>query len=179
MLLAPGAGSAPQAAPPQLTFVVAATTGVRLVDMVWTGRRFLYVENTTNRVVAATGRSHQSGGSVFGDKAGRLVAVSAQGTVTTIARFPDGLNPIAVVPPRLRTTGTPAAGLYLTDTFPGTVLRAAAGQFQGHAGAVIVGSEVRGLIWLVAPSGQGFRTTLLPTSLTATGYNLEGATFVP
>ena len=74
---------------------------------------------------------------------------------------------------------SPAAGLYLTDTFPGTVLRAAAGQFAGHEGEVIVGSEVKGLIWLVAPRGKGFRTTLLPTNLTATAYNLEGATFVP
>ena len=52
-LLAPGASSAPQAAPPQLTFTVAATTRVRLVDVAWTGTRFLYVENTTSRVVAA------------------------------------------------------------------------------------------------------------------------------
>ena len=307
VLLIPGAGSAPQAPPPHLTFVVAATTGVRLVDIVWTGTRFLYVENTTSRVVAAgadgkvtglfaklpkvveetrcvaspgrhgfavgdvfchspdnriyritadgrtavfatlpeqrvsdgaltadlvggfgyrlvaaTGRSHESGGSVFaidahgtvqkvasypgpggaenaviapagfgsqagsvllavdGDKtSGRLVAVSAQGAVTTIARFQDGVNPIAVIPPRLRTAGTPGAGLYLTDTFPETVLRADAGQFAGHAGEVIVGSEIKGLIWLVAPRGKGFRTTLLPTNLSATGYNLEGATFVP
>ena len=62
---------------------------------------------------------------------------------------------------------------------PGTVLRADAGQFAGHAGEVIVGSETKGLIWLVAPRGKGFRTTLLPTNLTAPGYNLEGATFVP
>ena len=306
VLLTQGASSAPQAAP-KLTFTVAATTGVRLVDIVWKGTRFLYVENTTNRVVAAgpdgkvtglfaqmpevveetrcvlspgrhgfaagdvfchspdnriyritadgstivfatlpeagvsdgaltadrvgrfgyrlvaaTGSSLTSGGSVFaidargavqkvasypgpggaenvviapagfgsqagsalitldgGKTTGSLVAVSRKGTVATIARFPDGLNPIAVIPPRLRLAGAPAAGLYLTDTFPGTVLRAAASQFEGHAGEVIVGSEQRGLIWLVAPRGKGFRTLLLPTNLTAPGYNLEGATFVP
>ncbi len=43
-------------ATPTLHFRVFARTGLRLTDVVWTGLRFLYVDNTTNRV-AATGPS--------------------------------------------------------------------------------------------------------------------------
>jgi hypothetical protein len=41
------------AAPPTVHFEVFAHTGIRLTDVVWTGRRFLYVENTTNAISAA------------------------------------------------------------------------------------------------------------------------------
>jgi len=40
-------------ATPTLHFRVFARTGLRLTDVVWTGTRFLYVDNTTNRVAAA------------------------------------------------------------------------------------------------------------------------------
>jgi hypothetical protein len=46
------AGAA-QAATPTLRFRVFAHTGLRLADVVWTGKQFLYVENTTNKVFAA------------------------------------------------------------------------------------------------------------------------------
>lgn len=42
-----------RAATPTLHFQVFARTGLRLADIVWTGRRFLYVENTSSRIVAA------------------------------------------------------------------------------------------------------------------------------
>ena len=48
--------AAPSAAAPERTalhFKVFARTGIRLTDVVWTGSRFLYVENTTNGVSAA------------------------------------------------------------------------------------------------------------------------------
>jgi hypothetical protein len=48
--------AAPSAAAPErraLHFKVFARTGIRLTDVVWTGSRFLYVENTTNAVSAA------------------------------------------------------------------------------------------------------------------------------
>ncbi len=304
-LAAAGAQSAPSA-PPTLHFTVAATTDLKLTDVVWTGTRFFYVDNTTNRVfsaggdgvitgffatmpniveetrcipsptkygypksglfcnspdnriyriapdgtttvfatlpetavsdgaltfdsvgsfghrlVAATGGSGGDGGKVFtidsggvvrlvgaypgpggaenvviapktfgsqagsallavdkDDTAGSLVAVSAGGTATTIAQFPDGANPLAVIPPRIRTKGVPAAGFYVVDTFPGTVQLATADQFKGHAGEVIVGTEVKGTMWLVAPKGNGFSATRLQTNLSAPTYNLEGATFV-
>jgi hypothetical protein len=38
---------------PTVHFRVFARTGLRLTDIVWTGRQFLYVDNTTNRVAAA------------------------------------------------------------------------------------------------------------------------------
>ncbi len=301
------ASLASAAAAPVLRFTVAATTPLKLTDVVWTGTRFFYVDNTTNRVfagdrtgklgglfakmpdlteetrcipsparygyppkglfchspdnkiyriaadgalsvfatlpetevsdgaltfddvgklghalVAATGRSGADGGSVytidprgaiekigsypgpggaenvvvapasFGSQAGSallavdkdathgsVVAVSASGTATTIAQLPDGANPIAVVPRRLRRGGVPPAGFYVVDTFPGTVLLAPAAQFKGHEGEVIVGSEVHGLFWLLAPAGSGFRATQLKTNLNAPKYNLEGETFVP
>ena len=52
----PAALAAPSAAAPErpaLHFKVFARTGIRLTDVVWTGSRFLYVENTTNAVSAA------------------------------------------------------------------------------------------------------------------------------
>jgi hypothetical protein len=305
-LVAAAAGST--APPPAaLRFAVAATTGVRLTDVVWSGTRFFYVENTTNRIyaarpdgtvtglfatmpnvveetrcvaapgrygfpgkglfchspdnriyriaadgttslfatlpepqisdgaltfdrvgrfghrlVAATGRSGADGGTVFtvdarggvrrigaypgpggaenvvvapktfGSQAGSallsldkdtthgsVVAVDPRGRATTIARLPDGANPIAVVPPRLRRSGVPARGFYVVDTAPGTVLVASAGQFAGHEGAVVVGTEVQGQMWLLSPRGGGFRAVRLQTNLSAPRYNLEGATFVP
>jgi hypothetical protein len=305
-LIAAAAGSAAPP-PPALRFAVAATTSLRLTDVVWSGTRFFYVDNTTNRVfvagpdgrvtglfatmpnvveetrcvvsparygfpakglfchspdnriyrigadgktsllatlpeteisdgalafdrvgrfghrlVAATGRSGVDGGSVFtvdargvvrrigaypgpggaenvviapktfGSQAGsailsidkdassgRVVAVNASGRAETIARLPDGANPIAVVPPHIRRGGVPTAGFYVVDTFPGTVLVASADQFAGHEGAVVVGTEVHGQMWLVTPRGNAFRTVRLQTNLSAPSYNLEGATFVP
>src|SRR5579859_640818 len=48
------AATAPTAsATPTVGFRVFARTGLRLADIVWTGRQFLYVENTSNRVLAA------------------------------------------------------------------------------------------------------------------------------
>jgi hypothetical protein len=42
-------GPAP-AAPEPLLFRVVADTGIRLTDVLWTGSRFLYLENTTNTI---------------------------------------------------------------------------------------------------------------------------------
>jgi hypothetical protein len=294
------------AAAPVVEFRIAATTGLKLTDVVWTGTRFLYVDNTTNRVFAArpdgtgqhlfarmpkvaeetrcvpspgrygfpaggvfchlpsnavyrisatgvarlfatlpesgvsdgaiafdgvgrfghrliavTGKSGGHGGRVytvdatgkvvkvgaypgpggadnvvvapatFGAQAGSallsmdaihsggVVAVDPSGQATTIARLPDGANPIAVIPQRFRNGGVPAPGFYVVDTFPGTVLVADARQFAGHGGSVLVGTELKGQIWLVTPTANGYRTTRLATSLKAGAYNLEGARFVP
>lgn len=41
------------ASPPIVRFRAFADTGLRLTDIVWTGSQFLYVNNTTNRIVAA------------------------------------------------------------------------------------------------------------------------------
>jgi hypothetical protein len=136
-----------------------------------------------NLVVAPATFGRQAGSALLAiDKdgsSGRVVAVAPDGTVATLAELPDGANPIAVVPPRLRATGSPPAGFYVVDTVPGTVLVAAAARFAGHEGEVVVGSETKGLMWLIGPTRTGFRVLRLQTNLSAPGYNLEGATFVP
>jgi hypothetical protein len=55
------AALAAAAAPPTLRFTVVTTTPLKLTDIVWTGTRFFYVDNTTNRVFAAD-RSGAMGG---------------------------------------------------------------------------------------------------------------------
>ena len=42
----------------------------------------------------------------------------------------------------------------------------------------MVGSELRGLFWVVRPSGSGFATLRLPTNLGGKKYNFEGAIYV-
>ena len=82
-------------------------------------------------------------------------------------------------PSRLRANGVPAAGFYVVDTNLGQVLVASASQFSGHSGAAIVGTEVKGQMWLVEPHGSSFDAVQVQTNLADQSYNLEGATFVP
>jgi hypothetical protein len=135
-----------------------------------------------NLVVAPSTFGAEAGSallSIDGTKVGRVAAVDPSGVTTTIANLPDGANPIAVIPRRLRTTGVPSAGFYVVDTFPGTVLIANARQFNGYSGSVLVGTELKGQIWLITPTKSGFISRRYHTNLTAPKYNLEGATFVP
>ena len=53
LAVAAGVTTAAGASAPTVHFHVFARTGLRLTDVVWTGRQFLYVDNTTNRVAAA------------------------------------------------------------------------------------------------------------------------------
>ena len=46
------------------------------------------------------------------------------------------------------------------------------------AGAVIVGSELRGRFWVVRPRGRAFVATPLATTLAGPHYNLEGAVYL-
>lgn len=309
-VLALGSAGTAAGAPKPLLFRVAADTGIRLTDVLWTGSRFLYLENTTNTIwqdgpngtatsrfasmpnqveetrcrlspgthgfargdiychapdntiyrispdgsavdvfarlpeqsvsdgalafdtvgrfgfalLAATGRSgsaEPAGGEVYavganGDvravgayagpggadgvavasphfgaasgqvvltvdagSRGSIVLMNGRGQTRTIASLPDGPNPIAVVgatpkQPRPRV----APGLYVTDTSSGHVLLAPATQFASYIGDVIVGSEIKGLFWVVRPRGRGYQTLQLPTNLGAGAYNLEGATYL-
>jgi hypothetical protein len=107
---------------------------------------------------------------------GQLVAMSPAGKATVIARFPDGLNPIAaIVPTAIR--GGSHAGLYLTDTLSKNAYFAPATDVQAYAGEVIVGSELKGLFWAIRPSGRGYATVRIPTTLRG-AYNLEGMAYV-
>ena len=307
LMAAPGGAAAPQS----VQFRVFADTGIPLTDVVWTGTRFLYVENTTNRIwaagpqgapvslfasmpneveetrcrrspgshgfaagvvfchapdntiyrigadgstvvfarlpdqsvsdgalafdtvgrfgyalIAATGRSgapEPSGGDVYSiDAAGRvrhlgaypgpggadevavapaglgsgagelvltvdagdrgaLVVMNSFGQTRTIASLPDGPNPIVAVPAARRSPVlSPPSGLYVADSASHRLLFAPAGELAPYAGDLIVGSEIRGLFWVVRPRphGRGLQTLKLPTTLPAGTYDLEGATYV-
>jgi hypothetical protein len=110
---------------------------------------------------------------------GSIVLMNERGQTRTIASLPDGPNPIVVVgatpqQPRRRV----APGLYVTDTASHHVLFASATQLASYIGDAIVGSEIKGLFWVVRPRGRGYQTLQLPTNLPAGTYNLEGATYV-
>jgi hypothetical protein len=298
------------AGPATVHFTILARTGVRLTDVVWTGRQFLYIENTTSRIlaapakgmpyslfaqlprqveemrclpaigghgfaagdvychspdnkiyrvsadgktitriatlphvvrsdgaltfdsvgafgydlVAATGRSGGTtsrGGSVFAidphgsvrrigtynnpggadeiaiapshfgsasgqvlltvdaGKSGTLVAMNAHGRARVLARLPDGPNPIAVLGPgQGPPAGAAAPGLYVSDTLSRAIYFAPAAELTPFAGSVVVGSELRGLFWVIRPSGGTFSVTKLATNLTGKHYNLEGADYI-
>ncbi|NUR78715.1 MAG: hypothetical protein HOQ28_20805 [Thermoleophilia bacterium] len=77
--------SAASAAAPAVQFRVYAQTGIRLTDIVWTGERFLYLENTKNTVWAA-------------DRTGRRAGVFAsmpKQTEETRCRLPAGSHGFA------------------------------------------------------------------------------------
>ncbi|MCW2965889.1 MAG: hypothetical protein JWO17_3141 [Actinomycetia bacterium] len=108
---------------------------------------------------------------------GRLVAMSADGKTTTIARFADGPNPIAaIVSTPIR--GGARAGLYVTDTLTTDVFVAPASELRAYAGDVVVGSEIQGLFWVIRPRGRGYEALRVPTTLRAGHYNLEGMAYV-
>ncbi len=136
-----------------------------------------------DEVVVAPAGFGTAGGSAFltidAGSTGDLLAIDAHGNVRTIARLPDGPNPIVVVTRSAVAPGTPPPGLYLTDTASHKVFFAPASQFAGYVGDLIVGTELKAQLWFVRPHGNGFQTRLLPTTLPTTGYNLEGATYLP
>jgi hypothetical protein len=59
-----------------------------------------------------------------------------------------------------------------------TVLFVPAATLRPFAGSVIVGTERRGLIYLVQPQGGAYRLRTLVTNLHASDYNLEGARYI-
>jgi hypothetical protein len=110
---------------------------------------------------------------------GTVVAMDAKGIARTIARLPDGPNPIAVVTRTKARTTQPPPGFYVTDTNSMNVFFVAAADLAPYAGNVIVGTELKGQFWIIRPRGNGFQTRRLPTDLTASGLNLEAGTWVP
>jgi hypothetical protein len=108
---------------------------------------------------------------------GQLVTMSPAGKTTVIARLPDGPNPIAaIVPSAVR--GASHAGLYLTDTLSKNAYVAPAADLHAYAGDVIVGSELKGLFWVIRPKGAGYSAVPIPTTLRGAKYNLEGMAYV-
>jgi hypothetical protein len=115
--------------------------------------------------------------SIDGGANGRLVAVGADGAAKTIATFADGANPIAaIVATPIR--GGSHAGLYVTDTLSTNAYFVPASELRAYAGDVVVGSEVKGLFWVVRPRGHGYEALRIPTTLRGGHYNLEGMTYV-
>jgi hypothetical protein len=116
---------------------------------------------------------------------GRLLAIDRNGNVTIVAAgLGNGLNPIVVIPPtgKPRPAGSPAAGLYVTDTLSQDILfaPAATGAAAFPPSAVLVGTELTAQFWLIAAKASGgFSVSPVTTNLPARAWNLEGATYVP
>jgi len=113
-------------------------------------------------------------------QAGFVLAMRPDGSVRRLVSLPDGLNPIVAIGRGDGRRGRAAPGLYLTDTFSTNVLFAAASQLEGHAGEVLVAGETTAHVWLISPSGSGFRATRVRSNLRGKGapWNLEGAAWV-
>jgi hypothetical protein len=108
---------------------------------------------------------------------GQIVAMSPAGKTSVLARLPDGPNPIAAIVPSA-TRGGAHAGLYLTDTLSTNAFVAPAADVRAYAGNVLVGSELKGLFWVLRPRGRGYEAVRIPTTLRGAKYNLEGMAYV-
>jgi hypothetical protein len=113
-----------------------------------------------------------------GASGGTIVAMDPRGRTRTIARLPDGPNPIAVVT-RHGSRSAAASGFYVADTNTQNVYLAHAPQLAPYAGELLVGSELKARFWIVRPRGQGFVMQELKTDLPPAQYNLEGADYIP
>lgn len=112
-------------------------------------------------------------------KSGSLLALDAHGRGRLLATFPDGPNPLAtLVSGQAPRAGTAPSGLYIADTLSHAVYFAPAAALRTFAGAVIVGSELRGLFWVVRPHGGGFTAQALRTTLAGHKYNFEAALYL-
>ena len=112
-------------------------------------------------------------------KSGSLVAMDARGHTRTLLTLPDGPNPIVVLAPgQTPLAGAARAGLYVTDTLSRAVYFTPSAALRPFGGDVLIGSELRGLFWVVCPRGSGFTALTLPTNLKGKGYNFEGAIYV-
>ncbi len=109
---------------------------------------------------------------------GSLVAMDAQGHARTLLALPDGPNPLVVLTAGHGASTSAPPGLYVTDTLSRNVFMAPAAALRPFAGDIIVGSELRGLFWVVRPRGQGFTALPLATGLASKTYNFEGALYV-
>ena len=134
-----------------------------------------------DEVLVAPSRFGVAGGAalltVDAGSTGSLVAVAADGKSRTIARFPDGPNPIAAIT-STPNRGSVDGGLYLADTLSTNAYLAPAAALRQYQGDVIVGGEITAEFWLIHPHGQSFRVVSLTSSLHGKHYNLEGMNYV-
>ncbi len=111
---------------------------------------------------------------------GRLLAMDPAGSVhVLLTGLANGLNPLVVI------TGVhqgrrqgPAPGLYLSEWISRRALFAPAAQLQAYVGDVLVGTEHGGQLFVVQPSGGGYRAIPLQSNLQPPKVYLEGATFI-
>ena len=106
------------------------------------------------------------------------MAVGPHGRTRTIARLPDGPNPIAVIP-RGRASSAAASGFYVADTNTTNVYLASAAPLRRYAGDVLVGTETGARFFIIRPRGTAYDTFELLSDLPPASYNLEAATYVP
>jgi hypothetical protein len=110
---------------------------------------------------------------------GSVVAMDPRGQSRTLVSLPDGPNPIVTLTPgEMPRAGAAQPGLYITDTLSRDVFFASAEALKPYAGAVLVGSELRGLLWVLRPQGNGFAATRLATTLGGKHYNFEDAIYI-
>ena len=129
--------------------------------------------SASNQLLLAIDRTAAPGG-------GAVLAMRADGTVRRLVSLRDGINPIAVIGRGDAPRGAAAAGLYLTDTNSQNVYFLPAAQLRAYTGAVIVGAEASAQLWIIRPSGSGFRAVRAQSNLGGGGqWNLEGAAYVP
>src|SRR5205807_321162 len=96
----------------------------------------------------------------------------------TLVSTNDGLNPIVALAQGTVPRGSAQAGLYVTDTLSRNVFYATAADLAAFAGSVLVGSELRGLFWVVRATGSHFSATAVHTNLPGKGFNFEGAAYI-
>jgi hypothetical protein len=113
-----------------------------------------------------------------GEGSGAVVAVGPRGRTRTIARLPDGANPIVVLP-RRSATSTAASGFYVSDTTTRNVYFVASTQLRRYAGSVLVGTELNARFFVLQHTRRGYRTVALKHDLPPAEYNFEAATYVP
>ena len=136
-----------------------------------------------DQVVVAPARFGRVGGMALltvdaGASGGTVVAVGPRGRTHTIARLPDGPNPIAVISRRSGPSAA-AAGLYVADTNTRNVYFASAAQLRRYTGDVLVGTELGARFFVIRPHGRNYEALELGTDLPPASYNLEGAAYVP
>ena len=113
-----------------------------------------------------------------GPGSGAVVAVGPRGRTRTIARLPDGANPVVVLP-RRGARSAAAPGFYVSDTTTRNVYFASASQLRPFLGGVLVGTELNAHFFVIQHTRRGYRTTPLGNDLPPAEYNFEAATYVP
>jgi hypothetical protein len=111
-----------------------------------------------------------------GKSGGHLVAMDPAGHTRSLASFPgDGPNPIVAIPADVKTTGSPAPGIYITDDISQDIYYVSASQLAKFAGGLFVVTETGGRMWVLQPSGAGVRATEVPDTLQKKGHGIEQA----